>query len=78
MLDVFLISLRIDEYIIQVNYYKFSKMLLQDKIHESLKGSWCVAQFKWHSEVFILSLRHYECGLMDILLSNLDLPISCD
>ncbi len=77
MLNMFLISLQKDKYIIQVDHYKFFKIVLQNKIHEPLKYDKCIAKSKGHSEVFILFPRHYKSSFMNILFLDLHLSIFC-
>jgi len=77
MLDIFFIGLRKDKYVVKVNHYKLSEVILKDKVHKPLESDECVIEFKWHSEVFILPSGHYECSLMDIFFSDLYLPVFC-
>ncbi len=74
---MFLIGLQEDKYIIKVNYYKFSKVILKDKVYEPLKSGQYIVESEWHPEVFILSPEHYKSSLINIFFLDFYLLIPC-
>jgi len=74
---MFLIGLQKNEYVIKIDHYKFSEVVLKDKVHEFLKCGRCIAKSKWHPEIFILFSKHYKSGFVNVFLSYLYLPVFC-
>ena len=74
---MFLVSLRIHHYVIQVRQNKLIHVFLQNLINERLKRSKCVYESKWHYEVLKMAIPTFEgsfpliaCAYAHSIISN--------
>ena len=66
-----------DKYVIEVDYYKFSEVVLKNKIHKPLKYGRCIIKFKRYPKIFVLFSGCYECSLMNVFFLDFHLPVLC-
>src|SRR5438876_366432 len=75
MIDVLFKCSRINNNVIEIYSYKFSKKVLEYKVHKPLESSRCIAETKRHNVEFVESLVRDERCLLLICFIHFHLPI---
>jgi hypothetical protein len=72
---MFIPRLVVYQYIIEEHQKVFPQLSSEDVVHARLESGRCISQPKWHDQELKMSEVVSECGLLYILLPDVDLMI---
>jgi len=72
MLSIISYIIRIDQNIIEIDYYSYIKKAKENVIHEILEGSESIGKIKEYDRPFKRSIVGTECSLLFVIFSNVD------
>ena len=72
MLSIISYVIRIDQNIIEIDYYSYIKKARENVIHEMLEDSGSIGKTKGYDRPFKGSIVDMECGLLFVTFSNVD------
>ena len=54
--------IRVNENVVKVNYHVYVDEVMENIVHEALKGCGCIRESKRHNKVFKRAVASAECG----------------
>jgi hypothetical protein len=66
----------VDQYVVEEYQDVLPQLSYKDMIHARLESGRCIGQPKQHDQEIKMTEMEYECGILYIMLSDVDLMIS--
>ena len=65
-----------NENLVQIHQNEIINVPMHNGVHESLEGTWCIAEPKWQNRVFKYSISHYKSSFLTCIQCKSNLVVT--